>query len=85
MGAGAYKFRLCDVTEIALALPPSIKNFIEKVPINNKKSRKKKICRAKLLMYSILHYITNCLNFNSISTTKKNIETTTKKKKMSAQ
>lgn len=41
------------------------KILLKKVPISNKKSRRKKrICRAKLRMYSILHYITNCLYFH---------------------
>lgn len=68
---------VCDIviqTKTRYNLTPSIKFYWKKVPINNKKSRKK-ICRAKLHMYSILHYITNCLYFHIISTTKKYIET----------
>lgn len=48
------------------------KKFIEKSTNKQQEiQKKKKICRAKLHMYSILHYITNCLNFHSISTTNK--------------
>lgn len=47
--------------------------FLLKKSTNKQQEIQKKICRAKLLMYSILHYITNCLYFHIISTTKKYI------------
>lgn len=63
-------------TEMKYCYPTQLDTFnkiLLKKSTNKQQEIQKKIRRAKLLMYSILHYITNCLYFHIISTTKKYI------------